>query len=294
MPTPPICNYEGSDYQDVFWEQGGRAYEDGAEAVALQRLLPPQGKLMLELGAGAGRNTPRYQNYERIVLLDYSHTQLERAQQALGTDERYIYVAADIYRLPFVNGLFDGATMIRTLHHMAEPRQALEQVRRVLVKDACFILEFANKRNLKSILRYILGRQYWNPFSPDPVEFAPLNFDFHPSTLRAWLRQTDFVVERQLTVSHLRMGFFKQVLPLKFMIWFDSMAQLTGDLWQLSPSVFVRSHASGKTIQPAATGTFFRCPACGANLQDTPPQLVCETCGQTYPVENGIYDFRLQ
>ncbi|MCE1253601.1 MAG: methyltransferase domain-containing protein [Anaerolineae bacterium] len=294
MQTPPICNYEGSDYQDVFWEQGGRAYEDGAEAVALQRLLPPRGKLLLELGAGAGRNTPRYQNYERIVLLDYSRTQLERAQQILGSDDRYIYVTADIYRLPFVNGLFDGATMIRTLHHMAEPRLALEQVRRVLLKNACFILEFANKRNLKSILRYILGRQYWNPFSPDPVEFAPLNFDFHPGTLRAWLRQTDFVVERQLTVSHLRMGFFKRILPLNFMIWFDSMAQLTGDLWQLSPSVFVRSHASGNAIQPAAPGAFFRCPACGADLQDTPPQLVCTACGQTYPVENGIYDFRLQ
>ena len=55
--TPPVCDYEGSDYQDRFWEEGGRAYEDGAEVLALKRLLPKGGRHLLELGAGAGRNT---------------------------------------------------------------------------------------------------------------------------------------------------------------------------------------------------------------------------------------------
>ncbi len=54
------------------------------EAIALRRLLPPGGKLLLEIGAGAGRNTPRYQGFERIVLLDYSRTQLEQARARLG------------------------------------------------------------------------------------------------------------------------------------------------------------------------------------------------------------------
>ena len=40
---PPVCDYEGSTYQTSFWEQGGRAYEDGTEAVALKRLLPGGG-----------------------------------------------------------------------------------------------------------------------------------------------------------------------------------------------------------------------------------------------------------
>ena len=67
MTTPPVCNYEGSDYQKLFWDEGGRAYEDRTEAIALKRLLPKSGRLMLELGAGAGRNTARYMGYERIV-----------------------------------------------------------------------------------------------------------------------------------------------------------------------------------------------------------------------------------
>ena len=157
--TPPVCSYEGSDYQDSFWEKGGRQYEDLAEAIALKRLLPHKGKLMLELGAGAGRNTPRYAQYGRVVLLDYSRTQMEQAIQRLGQQHHYIFVAADVYHLPFTGGLFDGATMIRTLHHMADPLLALQSIRRVLTQDATFILEFANKRNLKAMLRYLIGKQ---------------------------------------------------------------------------------------------------------------------------------------
>jgi ubiquinone/menaquinone biosynthesis C-methylase UbiE len=290
---PPICNYEGSDYQASFWDQADRAYEDAVEAVALERLLPTHGKLLLELGAGAGRNTPRYAGYERVVLLDYSKTQLQQAQSRLGTVERYLYVAADVYRLPFVAGLFDAATMIRTLHHMADAPKALQQVRSVLLENAVFILEYANKQNLKAILRFLLGKQKWNPFSPEPIEFAALNFDFHPRTVRTWLENNGFAMQRQLTVSHYRMGLFKKLIPLKFLVWMDSLAQLSGDAWQLSPSVFSRNLAVGSS-QTALPGSFFKCPLCDSAQEDTPPLLVCPGCGQEYKVENGIYDFRVE
>ena len=29
---PPVCDYEGSDYQTRFWETGGREYEDRSES----------------------------------------------------------------------------------------------------------------------------------------------------------------------------------------------------------------------------------------------------------------------
>src|SRR5690606_27543339 len=136
---------------------------------ALRRLLPKSGRILLELGAGAGRNTPRYLGFDRLVLLDYSRTQLEQAQQRLGNSEKYIYVAADAYRLPFVDDLFDAATMIRVLHHMADAPKTLGQVKNVLAANGVFILEFANKLNLKAILRYLLGKQAWSPFTHEPV-----------------------------------------------------------------------------------------------------------------------------
>ena len=289
---PPVIDYEGSDYQKSFWEHAGRTYEDKVEEVALRRLLPQGGKLLLELGAGAGRNTPRYAGFERVVLLDFSSSQLRQAQERLGESDRYIYVAADIYRLPFVAGLFDAATMIRTLHHMAAPQLALHQVRQALQPGGVFILEYANKQNLKAILRFLLRRQSWNPFSPEPVEFARLNFDFHPRAVRSWLEGASFVIRRQLTVSHFRMGWLKRILPLRMLVGMDSLAQWSGGLWQLTPSVFVRSEAVGDP--PAATGEgFFRCPECGCKqLDERVEHLTCPDCGRLWRIQEGIYDFR--
>jgi ubiquinone/menaquinone biosynthesis C-methylase UbiE len=296
VTTPPVCDYTGSDYQTSFWEQGGRAYEDAAEATALRRLLPAGGQLLLELGAGAGRNTPRYQGFGRIVLLDYSRTQLEQAQQRLGRTERYIYVAADAYRLPFAPGIFDAATMIRTLHHMAEPQRVLQGVRRALRPGAVFILEYANKQNGKAILRYLLRRQRWSPFTPEPVEFAALNFDFHPAAVRGWLAEAGFKLERQLTVSHYRMGLFKRLIPLRLLVGLDALASLTGDWWQLSPSVFTRSVAQGGAAPAALPGEermLFACPECQQHpLDPAADGLACPACGRTWALRDGIYEFK--
>ena len=289
--TPPICDYEGSDYQTSFWEQGGRAYEDAVEEIALTRLLPPRGDFLLELGAGAGRNTPRYQNFSRIALVDYSRTQLVQARQRLGDSHRYLYVAADIYHLPFVEGLFDAATMIRTLHHMANPDLALSQTHRVMQPEGIFILEFANKRNLKSILRYVLGKQEWNPFSQEQVEFVRLNFDFHPKAIRRSLHACGFEVERQLTVSHFRMGFLKRHIPHGVLVNLDSLLQWTGAWIQVSPSVFSRCRVLGGQI--AAGDQIFQCPQCYTPLAGVESDLHCTQCGTTYPYHDGIYDFRI-
>jgi len=290
--SPKICSYEGSDYQSSFWDQGGRAYEDQVEGIALRRLLPPGGKLLLELGAGAGRNTPRYLGFERVVLLDYSLSQLEQAQARLGNSDRFIYVAADVYRLPFIAGLFDAATMIRVLHHMADAPRALEQICQVLQPGAVFILEFANKHNLKAIFRYWLKRQSWSPFSLEPVEFAALNFDFHPRAVRSWLSQAGFLVERLLSVSYFRIGLFKRLLPLKLLVPLDSLLQWTGGWAQLSPSVFVRCKVHGQTPLAKSAG-FFRCLKCGSDrLIEGTEYLECQVCEKRWPVQGRIYDFR--
>lgn len=289
---PPVIDYEGSAYQADFWERGEREYEDRVEAIALRRLLPPAGNLLLELGAGAGRNTPRYGGFERLVLLDYSFSQLKLAQQRLGIGQRYTYVAADVYRLPFAPGLFDAATMIRTLHHLKEPLLALQQVSQVLQPAAVFILEYANKRNLKSILRYWLGRQSWNPFSLAPVEFAELNFDFHPRAVRRWLEGSGFRPGRQLTVSHFRLDWLKRTVPLGWLVNLDALFQWTGAWWQLTPSVFLRSMADGVASETRGS-LVFRCPECAAfPLLESPSQLECPSCRRKWVVREGIYDFR--
>ena len=289
---PQICDYEGSDYQERFWELGGREYEDRVEAVALRRLLPDKGDRLLEVGAGAGRHTPRYHGFQQIVLLDYSRTQLEQAKARLGGSERYLYVTGDVYRIPFAPGVFDAATMIRTLHHMNDPLAALRQVRSTLETSGVFVLEYANKRNLKAITRWALRLQTWNPFDHEPVEFVELNYNFHPVAVRDWMSEVGFAVFRQLTVSHFRLNLLKKIIPLGVLVALDSMVQWSGNRFQLTPSVFLGAKAAGEG-EPAPEGAFWRCPVCGSfDIKKTDDGMRCGGCGRVWSVREGIYDFR--
>jgi ubiquinone/menaquinone biosynthesis C-methylase UbiE len=295
MTQPPICDYEGSPYQSVFWEQADRRYEDLSEAFALRALLPPGGEILLELGAGAGRNTQRYSGYKHIVLVDYSLSQLEQAQLRLADSSRFTYVAANIYNLPFSSSHFDAATLIRTLHHMTNPSAALKEIRRTLQPGAFFLMEYANKRNAKSILRFLLKHQDWNPFSLDQVEFAHLNFNFHPDAIHRYLTDADFSIQQQRTVSHFRSALLKKIFPAGMLARVDSAVGKTGNLFQLSPSVFISARASSSG--EAKSMALFRCPACQSqNLSDqraaTNAHLLCTDCGRRWEVRGNIYDFR--
>ncbi len=289
--TPEVIDYEGSNYRTDFWEGKGREYEDRVERIAIRRLLPPVGGRLIEFGAGYGRLAPLYAGYDQVVLFDYSRSQLEHACQTYG-DERFLYVAGNIYQMPFAPGQFDTALMVRVLHHMQDAPAALQAVRYTMKAGGVFLLEYANKRNLKAIARWLLRRQAWNPFLPEPVEFVKLHYDFHPRYVRKTLQTVGFEPGQVLTVSHFRVGLLKRTVPTAMLVALDSLVQWTGGLWQLSPSVFVRSAAVGSNV-PAPPGAFWRCPSCGSfDLAETEVGLICQGCDVTWRKYNGVYDFK--
>lgn len=293
---PEVCDYEGSAYRQEFWTTD-RVYEDGVERIALQALLPPKGRRIIEVGAGFGRLVDLYAGYDQVVLFDYSRSMLQEARARLGDAAptgrpRYLYVAGNFYNFPFVSGLYDAVTMIRVIHHAQEAGKVLQGIHGISAPGATFVLEFANKRHLKSILRWLLQRQDWNPFSPAPYEFVDLNFDFHPAWMREQLRQAGFSLEEQRSVSHFRLNLLKRFVPTQWLIRLDGWAQPTGRWWQLSPSVFVKSQAE-KTKPAAAEGLFFRCPLCQSSaLVDESTALYCQNCQRRWPVHDGLYDFK--
>ncbi|MCB8977267.1 MAG: class I SAM-dependent methyltransferase [Ardenticatenaceae bacterium] len=292
--TPPVCDYEGSDYRTRFWEGQGRDYEDQVERIALRRLMPPTGGTLIEIGAGFGRLADEYLGYQKVVLFDYSRSLLREAQAHWGDDPRFIYVAGNWYQMPFVAGLFDTMVQIRTLHHAADAPALFQQLARIARPNGRYVLEFANKQNLKAILRYTLRRQDWSPFAPEPVEFVALNFDFHPRWIRQELAKAHFTPGQMLTVSHYRIGVIKRTVPTGLLVSLDSWAQKTGNWWQLSPSVFVDvAHpAGGETAVP---GTFFACPHCQTPLPEpVNDRLICPNpdCQRQWQVSDGLYDFK--
>lgn len=288
---PQVIDYEGSDYQERFWARGGREYEDLAERIALRKLLPPTGRRLVEFGAAFGRLADLYGGYDQVILLDYSRSLLRQAQARWGADGRFLFVAANLYRLPLVGGAVDTAVMVRVMHHLADVPAALAQIRRTVAPGGVFVAEYASKRHLKSIARYALRRQDWSPFDPAPYEFAPLNFDFHPAWMSRQLHAAGFATQRELAVSHFRLPLLKRLAPATVLAAADGAVQSVGALWKLTPSVFVRCAVPGQ--RPAALpAELFRCPECAGPLTAALDSLDCSGCGARWSTREGLYDFK--
>lgn len=289
-----ICDYEGSDYRADFWEGRGRDYEDLAERIALRHLMPAPGGRLLDIGAGFGRLSEFYEGYDEVVLLDYSATGLRQARERLGHGGRIRYVAASFYEMPFAPDAFDTVLMVRVMHHAEDVAALLGEVARVLRGGGQYVVEFANKRHLKSIARYLLKRQAWSPFDRAPVEFVKMNFDFHPGWMEEQLGGAGFHVKQRRTVSHFRLPLLKRLVPARSLAALDGLCQPTGRLWQLTPSVFLRCTADKAGGGPAA-GELFRCTGCGGGpLEEAPDDVTCAACGRRWPNEEGIACFKEQ
>jgi hypothetical protein len=306
-----VIDYEGSGYRQEFWEGQGREYEDAVERIALRRLLPPQGGRIAEIGAGFGRLADLYLGYDQIVLFDYSRTLLADAVRKWGHDQRFVFVAGNLYQMPLAGRTLDALVMVRVMHHLADVPAALSQLQPLLHQHSAAVLEYANKRNLKAILRWLLRRQSWSPFDPTPLEFVAMNFDFHPGWMAAKLNDAGLRVEKRYAASHFRLRTLKRSLPAHALARLDSCLFRLGGKFPFAPSVFVRAHApdapqfDSATAQSrsdalsardeAALSTLFRCPACAAHPLTalSPAQLQCPSCARRYEQKDRIWDFKL-
>lgn len=299
----PVIDYEGSQYRTDFWAGQGRDYEDAAERLAIARLLPAHGRRIAEIGAGFGRLADLYLGYEQVLLFDYSRTLLYDAVERWGDDPRFVFVAGNLYDLPLATAVLDSLVMVRVMHHLADVPRGLQQLARSLHPGGAAVIEYANKRNLKALARWAARRQSWSPMDPQPVEFVPLNFDFHPAWMGEQFAQAGFEVKQRLGVSHFRAGAFKRTVSPNLLAQADRALFGVGGRFPLAPSVFVQAGlapgvrpAAGPSpaTAPADLAALFRCPACGAEQMNRSAAHVvsCRACGASYASVQGVWDFK--
>jgi len=287
--THDYCDYEGSDYRTAFWGDSKREYEDAAERIALRRLLPPVGGRLIEIGAGFGRLADLYAGYREVILLDPAKSMLRQAQERLGNEE-FIYVCGNVYNLPLSDASMDTVLTIRVLHHLKDVPLALREIRRIVRADGRYVIEYANKRNLKAMIRYLLGRG-GAPFSHEPYEFVPLNFDFHPTYMKQQLQQAGFALGKELSVSNLRLSILKRAFSPQVLATIDGWLQAPLAPLKLGPSIFIEAVAQSRD-RIEDSQALFRCPHChGTDLEDQRNALVCQDCGRAWTIDDGIYDF---
>ena len=184
--------------------------------------------------------------------------------------------------------------MIRVIHHFENVPAVLGQIRSALADNGKLILEYANKRNLKSILRHLFSLNSWNPYTLDPVEFVELNFNFHPDFIQDQVTRLGFEVLRAVPVSWFRLGFLKRALPAQLLAALDSVLQRSN--CTVSPSVFLDLQLLGRPAGEATTAAkdalqILRCPRSGTWLRKDGKALVSDS-GIRWAMRQGVYDFR--
>jgi ubiquinone/menaquinone biosynthesis C-methylase UbiE len=234
-----IPRYDDLRYRDVFWAT--RDYEDRCDRMAIRSLLPPQGGCLVEVGAGYGRLADEYRGYREIVLLDASEAHVEAAREQFRDDPRIRVEQGDAYALPFDDGSFDAVVCVRVVHHLEQPAAVFAEFARVLRPGGVLVLEFANKRNLKAILKYAVRRQSWSPFTTDPHEYLPLHFDRHPLDVRRTLRRAGLRVDAVRAVSLFRLPLLRDRVPAGWLAAAERPLQAPLGSVTPGPSVYLRA-----------------------------------------------------
>ncbi len=102
------------------------------------------GQLWLDAGCGAGSFT-RYLSDQgmRVVAADYSFATLKKAKERLGPTVRC--VLADVRRLPYRSGQFDGVLCFGVLQALAESTSAIRELSSQLRSGGTLWIEVLNR-----------------------------------------------------------------------------------------------------------------------------------------------------
>lgn len=182
--------YENVDYES-YWTGTHWLNVDQIEHSVLRRILPATGYRVVDIGCGYGRLADCYVNrFRHAVLLDSSASLLSQAAEKTGRCGAR--VVADLHRLPFRDGSFDTGLMVRVFHHVEDPAACLREVNRVLTGDGQFILNYRNKRDVLSMIRWVGRRNTYNPFKKEPVEASLMVTAHHPCFIDQAMRDAGF------------------------------------------------------------------------------------------------------
>lgn len=233
----------GYDYTTYFDE---RAYENGAEQIAIRRLLDGRRfAKAADIGGGYGRLCLLLREFaDHVTLAEPSRTQLDAAAELLaGTDVAQVQMQADDLR--FADGELDLITMVRVMHHLPEPSAEFAEISRVLAPGGTAIIEVANYGHFKNRRAFKKqGRELpAEPVSirtvtaeePDAIAFVNHNI----ATVTAQLADAGLRVHAKLSVSNLRSPRLKKMLPTGLMLAIEKRLQrrLAGS--DFGPSIFL-------------------------------------------------------
>lgn len=306
-------DYESYDYRQ-FWEDDKRAYEDASERLAISKLFKGENKkgTIIDIGCGYGRLFNEYCDYDTIIMLDYSLNNLKNAQISIKNYlkqdnkkfSKVYFIAADAANLPFKNEIADTAISVRIVHHLNDPEKLISETGRILMENGLFILEFANKRNLKNIFKFFFGKLKTSPFSRQPLRIGDTILNQHPNIIINYLKKYNFRIKKVISVSNLRTQFLKRKFKFGNLLMLENISQELFSFCKSGPSIFIKSflqRTNQKKVlnnlaeKPDSFKDMLLCPECRdkkSKFKISDNLIVCNLCGAKFLIIDGIYDLR--
>ena len=142
---------ERSEIEDVYPTDGRVVEQILAEG-------PVSGRLVLEVGAGSGRDSISLAEAgATAVLLDYSAPSLEVARGVATRAGRRVHlVRADALAMPFRDGSFHVVFHQGLLEHFRDPRPLLRENVRVLGERGILLVDVPQRFHLYTVLKHLL------------------------------------------------------------------------------------------------------------------------------------------
>jgi SAM-dependent methyltransferase len=280
--------YEGIEYKE-FWNERKKHNLDLLEHDIISSLLPASGRRIIDIGCGFGRLADCYlDRFEQVIMLDGSMTLLRQAQEAIG--DRATYIAADANYLPLRPSSIDCTLMVRVFHHLPDSQAILAEVRRVLSSKGVFIFNYCNILNLRQMILWILHLKRENPLTLETIGGGTCLISHHPKYVHRLLRKNGYS-----DMKYLGAGVFDKIPdPSGHLLPLAKLFAPVFSLTKLAPWINCRAVASiGEALDTKHEEDIFICPSCHGDLIRQPNAYKCKLCGGTYPIENGIIDFRL-
>ncbi len=245
------------NYRD-YWQ--GRNYEHSSEILAIRSLLSDRHfHKAADIGGGYGRLVPLLAQFaDHVILVEPSVKQCQIAKNFLKDFLTRVNIqtgTAGHTGLP--DNSLDLVIMIRVMHHLPQPVNALRELNRILKPGGILVLEFANSHHFKARIGSFLSGQ---PLLPTPVERrSPANIrrktisfvNHSPYTVKKQLSKSGFGILKTLSVSNFRSPFLKKILPHRLLVTLESKIQSVLADSNFGPSIFIYARKNTPDSQPA-------------------------------------------
>ncbi|HTT25890.1 MAG TPA: methyltransferase domain-containing protein [Thermoplasmata archaeon] len=267
-----------------------------------EALVGSDRRRLLELGTGFGPllGGPLDIGGE-VVASDLGAESLTRIRLLAGSREPALRVAANLHHLPFVDGAFMGATMIRVHHHLGDPIAGLTGIARVLCHGGRLVVSDNARPSLGALVNDIqraIHRPPTGPFRsltssrearvtlpPDPFPiFAGRRVQFGKEAERAG---SERIGER---VSGLEEYYLRRFLPTRFVA---RLGEVFGNAAAFPMRFAILPVREGEAAEVPALDDILACPRCRHRLRaGEEGQIPCPACSFWGSRRSGALDPR--